>query len=359
MVIAGGGTGGHVFPAVSIAEEFLNREGGNDVLFVGTRRGMEREVVTRLGYAMRFIKVGKFLGMNPLHKASALAVAAAATWGAARIIRSFAPDVVVGTGGYVAGPVVAAAALLRVPTLVCEQNSVPGLTNRVLGRMARRIAVGFAEGARHFPAAKTVVTGNPVRRSIVRAAACASTAGRPEDGRLTVLVVGGSQGARTLNRVMPRALAIVGRAGLRVIHQTGRAERDTVAEAYAAAGIEAEVHGFIEHIEEAYLRADLVVCRAGAGTIAEITVMGLPALLVPYPHAAHDHQRRNAEAMERAGAARVVDEKKLTAEAAAEVLREMMSEGVLERMKRASRELGRPEAAAAVVDAVYELAAER
>ena len=359
MVIAGGGTGGHVFPAVSIAEEFLDRERDNEVLFVGTRDGMEGEVVARLGYAIRFIGVGKFLGMSPLRKAASLAEAAAATWRTIGIIRSFAPDVVVGTGGYVAGPVVAAGALLRVPTLVCEQNSVPGLTNRVLGRMATRIAVGFAEGARHFPAAKTIVTGNPVRRSIVRAAACTSAGDRRADGRVTVLVVGGSQGARTLNRIMPRALALVGSAQLRVIHQTGRTESDVVAEAYASAGIEAEVHGFIERIEEAYRRADLVVCRAGAGTIAEITVMGLPALLVPYPHAAHDHQHRNAEAMEKAGAARLVDERELTAEGAAYVLRGMMSEGVLARMRSASRNLGRPDAAAAVVDAVYELASRR
>jgi UDP-N-acetylglucosamine--N-acetylmuramyl-(pentapeptide) pyrophosphoryl-undecaprenol N-acetylglucosamine transferase len=300
ILIAGGGTGGHVFPAVAVAEA-MQRLADVEVVFVGTARGVEARVVPAHGWTLETLEVTPMKGGGAARALRGALTALRATLHAAGIVRRLKPRAVLSVGGYAAGPATLAAALLGVPVAVLEPNSTVGLANRLLAPFARRAFLAWEEAATTFRAGAVRMYGVPLRAGFA-ARGGAATAG----GALRVLVMGGSQGAAVLNERLPEVFANVAGRGraFRVVHQAGRDRDAAVREAYARAGVpDAVVVPFIDDVAQALAEADLVVARAGAGTIAEITAVGRPSLLIPFPHAADDHQARNAEALARAGAA--------------------------------------------------------
>mgnify|MGYP000032388953 FL=1 len=361
IAIGGGGTGGHLFPGIAVAEEFRRRFPETRVLFISRGNDFERQALGRAGFPLAAIAVEGLRGRGRWQKLRAAAKLPIALLQAARHLRAFGPDLVLGLGSYAAGPVVLAGRLLGAPVALCEQNSRPGATNRLLARFAARVFVSFPETAAAFPEGKACWTGNPLRRGIA-AAAEAPGPPSPDPGRFTLLVLGGSQGAHRLNTALIEALPALAALGGRlfVLHQTGSADEEAVRAAYAGAGIPARVEAFFHDMAAAYRRADLVVCRAGATTVAEITALGRPAIFVPFPYAAADHQTENALRLVAAGAAEMIPEAELTGARLAERLAELMREPALlaERGRRAAA-LGRPRAAAAVVDECLRLIAAR
>ena len=350
MLLAAGGTGGHLFPGVAVAE-VARREFGAEVLFVGTQHGMEKEIIPPLGFALRFIPAEQLRGRNWRGRLHALWAACRAVGVAWRIVREFSPDVIFSIGGYASGPTVLVGWLRRIPCVLLEPNAIPGMTNKWLGRLATKICLGFPQTVAHFPAHKAVWTGNPVRWKTGAGQPPTTRASASRD-RLTVLIFGGSAGARRLNHTLPQALALVGKRtdAPRIVHQTGKADHAEVSAAYTSLGLEAEVVPFIETMREYYMAADLVICRAGAITVAELTALGRPAILIPYPYAVDDHQRANAEILVQAGAARMVLDTDLTPERMSEEMSSLLTNrDTLSAMSQAALTLGRPEATAAVI----------
>lgn len=355
LLLTGGGTGGHLFPAVATAENLNGRSTGSEVLFIGTKRRLDRDYLQRFGFSVKTIHSYGLKGKKVPALLKALAVLPVSLCEACYHILRFRPHVVCGVGGYVTGPVIAAAWLLRKPTLIHEQNSVPGLANRKLGRLADRICISLPQSAPFFPAGKTVLTGNPVRDKILEA----SLREQKETDPLTLLVLGGSQGAQAINRLMVEVLCNHQDAfpPVRVIHQTGKQDEVAVKKAYAESGVDAEVSAFFTDMASIYQQADVVVSRAGATTLAEIAVMGKPAVLIPYPHAADDHQRSNGAWYVDSGAAVVLDQDGLTPVQLAEVLGGIAnSPERRSQMSRAMKELAMPDAAARIVDICLALA---
>ncbi|RMG98006.1 MAG: undecaprenyldiphospho-muramoylpentapeptide beta-N-acetylglucosaminyltransferase [Deltaproteobacteria bacterium] len=360
VLVAGGGTGGHLFPALAVAEE-LSR-GGTELRFVGTARGIEARAVPEAGYPLDLLTVRGIKGRGLSGLATGISRLPVAFFESLSILRRFRPDVVLGVGGYASGPVVATAVLLRLPTVVMEQNSVPGITNRILGRFVDRVCVTYPPG-RYFPASKVVRTGNPIRSSIVQRirTAVEESVSRRSVGP-TLLVLGGSQGARPINDAMMRAAPELLRRvpGLRIVHQTGRRDEDRVRRGYgdlATAGGRIEIVPFIEDMASAYASADLVLSRAGATTLAELAVAGRPAILVPFPHATDDHQTKNAEAFVAAGGAVLVPQHQLSGQAwLGEIERIAVDPDRRRGMARAMRSLARPDAAREVVRVLGEVA---
>jgi UDP-N-acetylglucosamine--N-acetylmuramyl-(pentapeptide) pyrophosphoryl-undecaprenol N-acetylglucosamine transferase len=310
LLLAGGGTGGHLFPAVALAEQLRSEEPAAEVLFVGTERGLEYRLLPELGWPLRTIPMSGWAGLGFGARVKALGGLARSLGQSLRIVGEFRPDVVVGVGGYASVPVLLAARLKGVPYLIHEQNAWPGLANRLLGRWAKRICLSFGEAGKAFRRAPLVVTGNPVR------AAMESCPELPA-GMPMLLVFGGSHGARAINRAMVAALPRLDRwrGSLRIVHQAGAKEVDTVREGYRAADwMEVEVVPFITDMAATYAGCTLVVCRAGATTLAELTVCGRPAVLIPYPFAANNHQAANAAALASKGAAIMIEERDLKAE---------------------------------------------
>lgn len=353
LLIAGGGTGGHVFPALAVAQALVAQDPHAEVLFVGTQRGFEARAVPAAGHEIVFIEISGVKGMGVGRGLRSLIQIPKAGLRSRQILRSFNPDVVLGVGGYASGPVVATAALLGIPTAICEQNSVPGLTNRILAKMVRAIFGSFAHSQGFFPSKKFTLVGNPVRREIIETEPQAADNGAP----LRVLVLGGSQGARPLNQALPKifaAWAATGR-GLMIRHQSGAPDLDSVRQAYAGLGLSVEVTAFIDDMASAYGQADLVVGRAGATTCAELTALGIPALLIPFPQAADDHQTLNARDLEQVGAAMILPQAELDSDAALTLLTSL-DEDSLQSMRLASQRLGRPQAADDVVRALHTLA---
>jgi UDP-N-acetylglucosamine--N-acetylmuramyl-(pentapeptide) pyrophosphoryl-undecaprenol N-acetylglucosamine transferase len=363
LVIAGGGTGGHLYPGIAVAEEVVRR--GGDVLFVGTSRGLETRVVPRAGYALETLEVSGLAGLGFVDKLRGLGRLPVAAARSLAILRRYRPDAVLGVGGYASGPMVLTAALARVPTAISEQNSVPGFTNRALGHFARRIFCAFDEAAGWFPIGKVRMTGNPVRRGFLEmagaanavatasAAAGAKTAGDAAESSL--LVVGGSQGARAVNDLVVGAAAIlIGRGELpRVVHQSGESDHDRIVAAYRGLGVgdRLAVAAFIEDMVSAYRDADLVIARAGALTLAELAIMGRPAILIPLPTAADDHQSKNAAAFASAGAAVVVPQAEATAQGLADAIASLLGDHPRRAaMAQAMSRLGRPDATRMIVD---------
>jgi UDP-N-acetylglucosamine--N-acetylmuramyl-(pentapeptide) pyrophosphoryl-undecaprenol N-acetylglucosamine transferase len=347
VVIAGGGTGGHLFPGLALADALRARS--RQITFVGTAHGLEARAVPAAGYPLRLLAGRQLRGGGPMRAVAALAATARGVRGATALLHEIRPRLVVGVGGYASVAVVLAAWLRRLPILLLEQNVVPGAANRFLGRLARRVCVGFAESLPFFPRERAVHTGNPLRAGVLAAAGRL----RPRGERLGLLVYGGSQGARQLNRATVDALRLLGPAAatFAITHQTGTADVDEVRAGYAGLGIEATIVPFIDDMGAAYAAADLVVGRAGAMTCAEVTALGLPAVLVPYPHAADDHQRRNAEVLAAAGAAELILDHDLDGERLAATLRRFVAEPARRAaMAAEARRLGRPDAAARVAD---------
>ncbi len=364
LLIAGGGTGGHLFPGIAIAREFMARNAQNAVLFVSTGNPFERKTLSRAGFPLETVSVAGIKGRGIWQKLKSLALIPLGIVQSGWIIKSFKPDLVLGVGSYAAGPVVLSAWMAGIPVVLHEQNILPGITNRALARFARRIYVSFDNTASRFDTAKVRLTGNPVRREILSPAAAED---REDDGRpdrvpvLSILIVGGSQGAHAINMAVVAALPLIRqKERLRVVHQTGAADEDHVRAAYAAQGVNAVVGAFFDDMDRRYRQADLIICRAGATTVAEITAVGKAALFIPFPFAADDHQRLNAEALAAQGAAEMIEEKHLAAaDLAQRIDRFANDRTALDRMADQARKLGRPEAARLIVDDCYKLLEKR
>ena len=352
-MIAGGGTGGHLFPALALAEAFRARDPGNAILFVGGRRGLEERILSQAGFALKTIEVAGLKGRSWRAKGKGLLAIPRSLVESWKVIRGFRPDVVLGMGGYASGPVVLTAWGMGVKTAIHEQNAFPGLSNRILGRFVERTFLSFPGSARFFPPAKRVVAGNPVRKSIGGGKGSAS---RIEGSAFTLLIFGGSQGAHRLNLAMVDGLKNLGelRGRLRIIHQTGNRDWEEVQRAYRREKFNAEVHPFIQEMDRAYAAADLVLCRAGATTLFELMAAGKPAILVPYPHAANDHQRLNAQALVNAGAALMVADGNLNGRSLTDLVRQL-ADDPQQRSRMAARAaaLAQPEAAEQIVNACY------
>lgn len=357
-VIAGGGTGGHVFPALALAGEIRNRRPEAPIVFVGTRRGLETELVPRAGYPLEFVRVRGLVGKSLRGIASGTCALPLSFLDSMRILDEHRPRAVVGVGGYASGPLVASAWIRRTPSVIHESNAVPGLTNRLLARVATRVVAGTEAARAQLPTA--IVVGNPVRPEFFDAP---SLEGRSAERRFQILVVGGSQGAAILNRLVPEALALVRKSGfaLDVVHQAGKArrgagfDRDDLATFYERSlDAPADVREFLLDMPAAFATADLIVARSGAMTVAEIAASGRPSLLVPFSAATHGHQEANARALERAGAALVVTEGEATSQLLAQVVSGLL--GAPERlasMGLAARTLARQDAAARFCDVVF------
>ncbi len=348
IVVAGGGTGGHLFPALAVADELRRRHPAASVVFVGAARGIETRLVPRSGYPLVTLPLA---GLKGAGRGARVRAAGAAAWGLLRCLAWMArdrPDLVVGVGGYASGPAVLAARVLGVRTMVMEQNHFPGATNRWLAPRVDAVCVP-SEAARQRLGGRGTVTGNPVR------AACAGIAEPPERDRVHLLIFGGSRGARSINRAAAGAAAALaaGPVPPRIVHQSGADAEEETRAAYAGypEGL-AEVRAFLDDMPERIADADLVVCRAGATTLAELAAAGRPAILVPYPHAADDHQRHNAEAVRDAGAAVVMPDAELDGASLAAAVGALA--GDRERrlaMGRAARTLAVPDAASRIADA--------
>ena len=350
FVLTGGGTGGHVFPALAVARVLAGR--GHRLLFIGTREGIESRLVPEAGYEMEFIRSG---GLNrvgvrkQIQSAMRLPVAVAT---AGRALGQFRPDALFSTGGFVAGPVMIAAALRHIPLIVMEPNMVPGFANRKVARYVHRALVGFEATRACFPRGRSEVTGLPVRPEFF-------TVNPKAGGAFTALITGGSRGARTLNRASGESWRFFRETGteIRIIHQTGIAEHAALAKQFLDSGLEGEVVPFISNMACAFAQADLVVARAGAGSVNEIAAAGMPSILVPLPFAADDHQRKNAQTLVDAGAARMVPDGEMSGERLfreIEALRKNQAE--LDLMRDRVRKFAHPGAAERAADVMEEAA---
>ena len=352
IVIAAGGTGGHIFPGIAIAREIKRRDETAEILFVGTARGLESKIVPREGFELELIKVSALKGVSMLQRSKSLLELPPSFAAARRILKRFKPNVVIGVGGYSSGPTLLVAALMRVPTMVVEPNAMPGFTNRVLARFVDAAALTFQEALKFFRGRGTL-TGNPVRGDF----GLLKRKDRAE--QLSILIFGGSQGARAINNAMVGALPALAahRDRLSITHQTGESDFDKTQRSYADAGFEAaDVRPFIHDMSAQFQKADVLICRSGATTVAEVAAAGKAAIFVPFPFATDDHQRKNAEAFANAGAGRMIVQQELTPERLAREL-EWFIEHPLEiaRMEDASRKLGRPDAAERCVELALSL----
>jgi len=351
VLIAAGGTGGHIYPGIAVAQEIMRRDAKSQVRFVGTARGLETRLVPQAGFELSLIDSAGLKNVSVVTRMKGLAILPKSFVSARRVIREFGPDVVVGAGGYVSGPVVLMASFGRRPTLVMESNALPGWTNRVLARFVDRAAVSFEQALPYFRG-KAVVTGNPVRREFFEI-----PPKHREPGRLSLLIFGGSQGARAINEAMVAALPLLKElpVSLSIKHQTGAADLEKVNAAYAAAGWNehAQVRAYIDNMMSDFAAADLVICRAGATTTAELIAAGKASIMIPFPHAADDHQRKNAEALQAAGAARMIVQQELSGERLVKEINQLaQAPEQLNRMEEASRKLARGDAAKAAVDLI-------
>ncbi len=356
-IIAGGGTGGHLFPGIAIAREFEKRCTGTTVLFVVGRRRMESEILRRYGFKVMFIDIEGMKGRGWKKGLAVLSMLPRSLFQSMGIIKDFKPSFVMGVGGYSAGPFCLAARLLGIPTAIHEQNSYPGLTNRLLARVVDRIFVSFAESAPYFK--KSILTGNPVRRELLSPPQDTL----PPNDKFRVLVVGGSQGASAINEAFVKAYGILKKSGKKItfIHQTGQHDYKRVLEDYRDEGVEApeleaNVFPFIKDMGPAYHRADMVVSRAGATTLFELAALGKPSILIPYPHATNGHQETNARSLARSGGAAVMIQKDLTPEGLAKTLSTYMDHPQqLKKMAKAARTFSRPDADRIIVDQILTL----
>ena len=351
LLVAAGGTGGHLYPALAVARELEQRDSEAEVIFVGTRRGLEGKVVPQAGYPLEILRVDPLRGGSLLRKLKGFLQIGPAMIESSRLLRRVRPHVVMGVGGYVSGPLLAVAAVSGVPTLILEPNAEPGLTNRWLSSWVDAAALAWEETGRFFRG-NGFVSGNPVREEIARVEF------RPPSESMHLLLFGGSQGSLALNRAMVEALTHLRshRDRLRITHQTGEAGLEWVRTAYREEGWTARVEVYLDAMAKEYADCDLVVSRAGATTCAELAAAGRGAILVPLPLAG-DHQRANADAMARAGAAQVVPQEELTGENLARTIIDLLEDRTgRQRMAEAARELARPEAAGMIVDRLVELA---
>ncbi|MDR4500465.1 MAG: undecaprenyldiphospho-muramoylpentapeptide beta-N-acetylglucosaminyltransferase [Nitrospirales bacterium] len=322
IVIAAGGTGGHLYPAIALAKEFQRQDRENMVTFIGSGKQLENSILAHEGFSVAHIHVKGIVGRGLWASLKNVCLLPKAVWQSMKILRDRSADLVIGTGGYFSPPVVCAAALLKIRRIIMEPNAVPGLANRVVGPIADRVFLAF-DGAKHyFHEAKVRVVGTPVREEFFR-----ETTARQQGGKDTLLVFGGSQGAKAINTAVIDALkaSSIMRETFAVIHQTGEVDHERVKAAYASSGVDVEVVPFLYDMPQVLQAATLVVARSGAGTLAELAVCGKPSILVPYPHATHNHQEHNARAVEQTGAAVVILEAELTGQRLAHEIERLMS----------------------------------
>jgi UDP-N-acetylglucosamine--N-acetylmuramyl-(pentapeptide) pyrophosphoryl-undecaprenol N-acetylglucosamine transferase len=356
IVIAGGGTGGHLFPGIAIAEEFRMRYPDSEVTFIGTEHGIEATIVPMAGYPIRYIDAKGFVGKSLREKISAGIQMVFSVRDARRLLRRLKPDAIIGVGGYASFGPVLAGALLSIPSIIAEQNSMPGFANRVLGKIVDAVCLTYHESISFFPMGKTFVTGNPIRSGIVSGDRNNAYGLFGLDrSKFTVTIVGGSSGARNINNAACGAFPHLHtlREELQFLHQTGKGDSESVRGAYRKWGLKGTTAAFIHQMAEAYAVADLVVARAGATTLAELTAIGKPMILIPYPYAAARHQDLNAMKLSEMGAARVILDHDLNGEILAKHIRELYSDKEMRtEMERASRAIGKPDAAQRVADIV-------
>ncbi len=356
LLIAGGGTGGHLFPGIAVAEEFLSRDPRNELLFIGTEAGIEARALPAAGYRLKSIATAGIRGKRGLAKAKSIALLLYAYAQSRRILKEFRPELVLGVGGYASGPAVLAARGLLIPCFIHEQNAIPGMTNKILARVAAKVFISLEESRPFFPRERTLLTGNPLRRQILESIIPDETSEHtshltPHDFHL--LIFGGSRGAHAVNQAMVAALPYLEPLGTRltVTHQTGTDDLELVREGYRAAGVAAEVIPFIDNMAAEYGKADLIVCRAGATTIAEVTATGKGCIFIPFPHAVDDHQRRNAEALLKERAGFMLLERELSGESLGRLILDLMNEPRrIAEAARNARSLCRLDAARLIVD---------
>jgi len=358
IVIAGGGTGGHLFPGIAIAEEFLKRDYQTRIIFIGTKKGIESKLLGQLGYELREVDIEgvKGRGIKALMKVAYQIPKS--LWQSRRILQQFHPHVVVGVGGYASGPAVLAAHFMGIPTAIAEQNAIPGITNRILGNFADKIFVTYAQTRTYFPQGKVVLSGNPVRAAFV----AGRSKEREKKDYWQLLIFGGSQGAEAINKsiidMLPQLQSIKNK--IHVLHQTGSRQLEEVKKAYEQSGIQAKVTPFIVDMAGAYVDADLIICRAGATSLAEITAAGKVAILIPYPWSANDHQLKNAQALATEGAALMIPERELSGGKLFSAIEDLLrDEQNLRQMEENSLRMSRIDAAATIVDNCIKLMAEK
>ena len=337
----------------------MTRNPATRIIFVSTGNPLEKTVLSRAGFELQSIQVAGIKGRGVWNQIKSVLQIPGAILAARRLLKDFAPDLVVGLGSYSAGPVVMGAWLMGVPIAIHEQNILPGITNRILARFADRIYISFENTQSRFSPRKVYWTGNPVRRELLETAASADEAVAPttDQKKFTVLIIGGSQGAHRINMVIIEAMKLLRDADrLHFVHQTGEADEETVREAYGQTSISSTARAFFNDMAEQYCQANLIICRAGATTVAEITAMGKAAIFIPFPYAADDHQTLNAADLANAGAAELIPEKELTAEIlGTKIMHYMENPQNLERMAAKAREYGKPDAAQNIVDDCYRL----
>jgi UDP-N-acetylglucosamine--N-acetylmuramyl-(pentapeptide) pyrophosphoryl-undecaprenol N-acetylglucosamine transferase len=354
LVIAGGGTGGHLYPGIAVARELLRRVPNARVSFAGTERGLEARIVPKEGFELDLIRSAGLKGKSIADRARGAVLVPVGLIDAWRLVAKRRPHVVMGVGGYSSGPVVLAAALRRIPTLVLEQNAIPGLTNRMLAPWVRSAAVTYEQTLTFF-SGKGFVSGNPVRQEFFDSS---KFEGRRSKSP-AVLVLGGSLGAHAINMAVVAAAPLLFQRlpGLVLVHQTGDRDLSSVRAAYQRAGVDARAEPFLDEVAAEMAAADVVICRAGATTLAELAAAGRPAVLVPFPGATDDHQRRNAGVLSTAGAAVVIDQRELTPDRLADVTATLLADADSgRRMAQAMRTFARPDAAAVIVDRLLDLA---
>ncbi len=358
ILISGGGTGGHLFPGIAVAQEVLHSVSRSEVLFVSTDRDTDRRVLAEVPFATVSLEVKGIKGKSLVDRLLALLQLPLSLFAAFKIVRGFNPDVVLGVGGYVTGPVLLAARLLGIPTCIHEQNSVPGLANRLLAKFVAKIYVSLPGTEEMFPKNKAVLTGNPVRQEVR-----ALSGGERNNGAFTLLVMGGSLGAHAINRAMIEAVRVLKRrvpAGFVIIHQTGTEDEGQVRRAYKDGGLTSKVTPFIDAMPMTMAKADLVVGRAGATSIAELTVMGKPMILIPYPYAADNHQEINAQMLVNVGGAKMIRESELSGIGLAEEILDLVgSDGKRQKMANMALKFGEPDAARKIVRGCLDLATAR
>jgi UDP-N-acetylglucosamine--N-acetylmuramyl-(pentapeptide) pyrophosphoryl-undecaprenol N-acetylglucosamine transferase len=356
VIIAAGGTGGHIYPGVAIAHEINRRDPEAEILFVGTPRGLESKIVPREGFKLEMIYIGALKGVSMFERIKSLAQLPTSLIAALRILRRFKPNVVIGVGGYSSGPTLLMASLKRIPTMIVEPNAMPGFTNRVLARRVKAAALTFEDAQKYFKD-RGVVTGNPIRTDF------AHLKKKERGDKVNLLIFGGSQGAHAINLAMIEALPLLAAKNdqLAITHQTGEQDFEMVQQAYANAGFEgADVRPFIHDMAQQYENADVLICRSGATTAAEVAAAGKAAIFVPFPFATDDHQRKNAEAFARIGAGRMIVQQELTPARLAEELTQLIDNpSDIERMEAASRTLGRADSTERAVDLAMKVASGR
>ena len=360
IVIAGGGTGGHLFPGIAIAQEFLAKNSENSVLFVGTGKQFEVSILSETGFAHRRITAEGFKGRGVWHQLVSILKVPKGVIESILILKDFKPHIVIGVGGYSAGPLVMGARLLGIKIVLHEQNILPGITNRILSRFADRIYVSFVETIMGVTPKKIRFTGNPVRKEIVQ---CAETLRHTDiqaskkEKKFTILILGGSQGAHSINMALLGALEYLkNRENIFLIHQTGAQDEAQVKQRYDEVGIENDTRAFFKDMAHQYQNADLIICRSGATTVAEIKAVGKGVIFIPFPFAADNHQVLNARSLEKAGAAEMILEKDLSGNVLAERIDYYVQRPEeLQQMALRSRDLGRVDAAGIIVNDCYDL----